>query len=123
MPETIQTYEAAKAQEELQKLFNKRQNALQKDPNHVWDNFEVVKVGISGSSPQKFQILLSCRCCKKTISASNPYTSMPRHIRSGNCSAGGNSIYVSSIFYTFYFIFANKIFTVLAVPNIYCSVQ
>ncbi|KAG7674900.1 hypothetical protein NADE_006934 [Nannochloris sp. 'desiccata'] len=77
MPDAILTFEAEEAQKELQKLFKKRKNALEKDPNHVWDHFDVVKVATSSTTPQKFQINLKCKWCSKTVSASNPAQSMP----------------------------------------------
>ncbi|KAG7673221.1 hypothetical protein Ndes2526B_g03356 [Nannochloris sp. 'desiccata'] len=91
MPDAILTFEAEEAQKELQKLFKKRKNALEKDPNHVWDHFDVVKVATSSTTPQKFQINLKCKWCSKTVSASNPAQSMPRHLKSSNCIASGNS--------------------------------
>ena len=70
----------AKAKEEVQRLFKLKKNALTRDGNHAWDHFDIAKVAVSQTSPPKFQVLLKCLFCEKTISSANPSASMPRHL-------------------------------------------
>ena len=89
------TLQAEQAQREVQRLSKAKKDALARDGDHAWDHFEIVKLAVSNTTPQKFQIFLKCLWCSKTISSANPPTSMPRHLKSSNCSAKGNEVQVS----------------------------